>query len=289
MGPFISTTFASDRSNLEEVLQKCQDNEIKHIELGSNHSFSDDFWGITKKFDLEYLVHNYFPIPEKSFVLNIASEDEKIYKKSIDHVKTAIDFCNQIGAKLYTFHPGFLTDPDGSNLSSINYDFQWNNDKLKGNKYKSAYERMIRSLGIIIKYAKNQNVRIAIETEGSFQRKDHLIMQHPEEYHKFMKEFDPDDIGINLNIGHLFLASKAFDFIIGDFINTVQKYIVAMELSHNNGIVDQHLPLTRSGWYWPLIFDKRFRESLKILEYRNTPIHSIVENINLFKSIQNEY
>ena len=42
-----------------------------------------------------------------------------------------------------------------------------------------------------------------------------------------------------------------------------------MELSHNDGIEDQHLPLELDSWYWDLINDSRYKYTYKILEYRN--------------------
>ena len=44
-----------------------------------------------KQYNFEYLVHNYFPIPKHSFVLNIASLDDEIRKMSINHIKKAIN------------------------------------------------------------------------------------------------------------------------------------------------------------------------------------------------------
>ena len=37
------------------------------------------------------------------------------------------------------------------------------------------------------KYAKNKNVKIAIETEGSIQKKNFLLMQKPREFEKLLK------------------------------------------------------------------------------------------------------
>ena len=61
-----------------------------------------------------------------------------------------------------------------------------------------------------------------------------------------------------------------------------------MELSHNNGIEDQHLPLKNKGWYWSLIVDERFKNIYKILEFRNTPINNIINNINLIREKNSE-
>ena len=124
---------------------------------------------------------------------------------------------------------------------------------------------------------------IAIETEGSLNKKDHLLMQRPEEYEEFMENYSLSDIGINLNIGHLNLAANAFDFKRSDFIDLIQNYIAAMELSHNDGVEDQHQPLQPDGWYWDLIQDPRFENVYKILEFRNTPILEIVKNIHIIQ------
>jgi len=108
-------------------------------------------------------------------------------------------------------------------------------------------------------------------------------MQRPEEFKEFMVRFSALEIGINLNIGHLNLAANAFGFKRSEFVDLVQDYIVAMELSHNDGVEDQHLPLQEDGWYWPLIFDHRFEEAYKILEFRNTDIIQIKNTIRLFE------
>ena len=142
---------------------------------------------------------------------------------------------------------------------------------------------------IIIRHAEKRDTSIAFETEGSFLKKEHLLMQRPEEYKELFKIFSPKQIGISLNIGHLILAAKAFNFIIEDFINLIEDYIVSMELSHNNGIEDEHLPLRDNGWYWNLILDKRFNNSFKILEFRNTQIKDIKKTIKLFELKKKKY
>ena len=143
---------------------------------------------------------------------------------------------------------------------------------------------MYRAIDDAVDYAQTKNVNIAIETEGSLNKKDHLLMQTPEEYIDFMSKYSSLEIGINLNIGHLNLASNAFQFKKEDFIDSVSDYIVAMELSHNNGLEDQHLPLLSDGWYWSFIQDIRFIDVYKIMEFRNTTIEDVVENIKLFNS-----
>ena len=60
------------------------------------------------KFNLK--AHNYFPPPKKPFVINLASLDEKIFKKSQNLILNALKFSKKIDSKYYSFHAGFLCD-----------------------------------------------------------------------------------------------------------------------------------------------------------------------------------
>ena len=278
---FVSTTFAKDDSKISDILLMCKRENISNIELGSNHVYEKNFKKIIKQYDFHFIVHNYFPIPKKSFVVNIASLDVHIRNLSLKHLKRAIIFCRETNSKLYTFHPGFVGDPMEASRNKNNYDFIWGKNNLNKN-YKLAFNYMCNSLKKIVNFSKKKNVKIAIETQGAFKKKNFLLMQKPEEYQKLFQFFSPSELGISLNIGHLNLASKAFNFSKLKFVEKLKPYIVAFELSHNNGIEDQHLPLKENQWYWKIINDPDFSEVYKILEFRNTGIEKIKQVIKSF-------
>ena len=284
----VSTTFVADDTPLQEALKQCQNVGIKSVEIGSNHCY-EEHYDYLHDYNFQYLVHNYFPIPQISFVLNIASIDEQIRTLSLQHVKKALDLCEKTDAKLYTFHPGFLTDPKGSNQSNINYDFQWEQNQLSHADHDKAKDLMYQALDEIVKYAASKEINISIETEGSVKKKNHLLMQQPHEFEEFMTKYKVSDIGINLNIGHLNLAANAFEFDRHAFVDLVKDHIVAMELSHNDGVEDQHLPLRQGEWYWDIINDRRFEDAFKILEFRNTQIAEIARNVQLIRGNNNEF
>ena len=278
---FVSTTFAKDDSRISDVLKICKKEKVFNIELGSNHIYENNFKRIINKYNFKFIIHNYFPIPKKSFVVNIASLNKKIRDLSLQHIKKAIIFCKETNSKLYTFHPGFLYDPISASRSKENYDFIWRNKNLKKNR-NLAYKQMLLSLKKIVNFAKKKQIKIAIETEGSFRKKNLCLMQTPEEYKKLFYYFSPSDLGISLNIGHLNLASRAFNFSRKKFVDGIKNYIVALELSHNNRLDDQHLPLKKNAWYWKIINDLSFAKAYKILEFRNTGIKRIKKVINFF-------
>lgn len=279
---YISTTFYKDNSKIKDVLHFCKKHKIDNLELGSNHCYSKNVLTICKKYKFRYLVHNYFPIPKKSFVVNIASLDERIRIQSLSHIKKCIRFTKSLKSDLYTFHPGFMDDPKSSNISKKNYDFLW--ERNKKNNYDRVFRKMIKSLKEIVVYANKNKVKIAIETEGSLKKKNMLIMQRPAEYKKLFNYFKPHELGINLNIGHLNLASNAFGFSKKNFIKLLKNYIVAIEISHNNGLEDQHLPIKENQWYLKILKNIYLKNTLKILEFRNTNIKSIKKSIKILKN-----
>ena len=278
---FISTTFLPDQSNILEYLNEFKMYKITNIELGSNHCFNSEVLNHDFQ-NFKILIHNYFPPAKKNIIINIASIDEKIRNQSIEHIKKCILFSKKNNAELYTFHPGFKLDPVSQNLDKKNYDFIWENKSIR-NDYAQKY--FFSSLDEIIGYAKNIDQRIALETEGSFNHFDKLLFQNIEDILNFTKNYHPEDIKINLNIGHLNLAKEVFNFDIYEFYNLIDHYIAAFELSHNYGINDDHLPLIEEAWYWDIIKQKKFKDIPKVLEYRNLTFNELVTSIKLVKNI----
>lgn len=283
---FVSTTFVKDQQKLSSALDILKDLNIDGVELGSNHCFEEDYSYI-HEYDFKYLTHNYFPIPRNSFVVNLASNDSEIRHKSLAHAKKAIDFSAENNCEIYTVHPGFITDPSGASLASDNYDFNFSDNIVTKKMSKDAIDNMYKSLDQLVTYSKGKLVNLAIETEGSRSHHSKLLMQKPEDYQSFFEKFSPSDLGINLNIGHLALARNEFNFCAFEFCEFISKYVIAMELSHNNGLEDQHLPLLNGEWYWKIIFDDKFLDIPKILEFRNTSISEINKNILMMKKEDN--
>ena len=275
---YISTTFLKNGQPVEKAIKLLNKQKIFNIEIGSNHNYEKNLSFFKKyKFINNFLLHNYFPVPKNGFVINIASDDKKIRNRSINQIIKSINFAKKYSCKIFTFHPGFIGDPqEGLDTKSRNYDFVWS-ETIKI-KHKDAWSNLIKSLKKIIKNAKKKKIKICLESEGSVEKKDYLLLQRPKEFIELYKIFKKEDLGINLNFGHLNLASKVFKFNREAFIHKFSKYIYAFELSHNYRKKDDHLPLKKKGWYWKILKDKKYKEIIKILEYRNYDIKKINQN-----------
>ena len=128
---YLSTTFISDNQKLSRALNLIKRNKlIKNVELGSNHVYEKNF-NYIKKYKFNLLTHNYFPPCKKELIINIASRNFSVRKKSVETIKHNIKFSKKINSKLYSFHPGFIEDPITKNQNKKNYDFVWKKRELR--------------------------------------------------------------------------------------------------------------------------------------------------------------
>ena len=72
------------------------------------------------------------------------------------------------------------------------------------------------------------------------------MMQRPIEYEKLFKTY-PENLFINFNISHSYFASKVFKFSLSNFIKKIKKKVVAVELSCNDGINDNHSAISNDS------------------------------------------
>ena len=282
---FVSTTFPPQKkTDLDKVLDNLKKLDIDGIEIGSTHNSDTkkNFKNIIKNSSFKrVLIHNFFPPHEdKNFVINIASNDNLIRKKSVDCIINNIDFCQEVDSELYTFHPGFLSESKPSiNFKKNNYDFNFSSDTISLNK---ATDNMITSLKKIVPYSKKKQIKIALETEGSIRKKNYLILQKPIEFDRLFKVF-PKNLLINFNLSHSYFASKVYKFSLRKLILKLKKKIYCVELSDNNGIDDQHLSLKENTRN--LMWIKYFNDIPKILEFRNSTILDIKRSIKILKNL----
>ena len=108
---YISTGGYKNKS-ADETVELLVKNNLKEIELSGGLYNPNLVDNLRKYLDygVKFQVHNYFPPPEKPFIINLASNDERIKKLSLDHIFKAIKLCEKLNAKFYSFHAGFLCD-----------------------------------------------------------------------------------------------------------------------------------------------------------------------------------
>lgn len=282
MTVYASTTFAPDGSPATQVARELVDHGVRRIELGSNHAAEDGLESAFRTLGGEYLVHNYFPPPRDSFVVNVASDDEPLRRRSLTHATDGLEFAARVGAPLYTFHPGFLGDPVAASRRPGRYDFQFGCDPPTA--YDAAFARFLDAARVLVARAETLGVHVAVETEGSVRKGDRLLLQRPEEFDALFAAVPSTALGVNLNLGHLNLAANAYAFDRHTFIDRVAARVLAFELSDNDGTEDEHRPPVPGAWYWDIVTDGRFAAVPVIVECRDTPVETIVASVAVLEA-----
>ena len=282
---FLSTSFYGlNNTKFSEAIDLIisEDFDIDGVELSSNHTFEENYKSVLNKINSKKIInHNYFP-PRKdltNFVVNIASESKKIRNESILFIKKSIDFCLENNIEVYTIHPGFKSDPKPDIRENNNYDFTYSEIKTG---HKIAFNHFLDSFSKILDYSNKKNIKICIETMGSRTSSDNLILQIPSEYDEFLENFNNENIYFNLNLAHSYLSSKENSFDLMKFIKNINKNIILVELSDNDGFYDQHLPISKNSYifdYFRFIKDKNL-----ILELRNTSCNDVHASLDILRS-----
>lgn len=261
-----------------DVLDLYREAGFRNVELGTSHPYNEKISPATiGEYDFNFLVHNYFPPPREPFIINIASQNRAILKRTLDQLKTGIDLCDYLGTKLFTFHSGFRSDPD--------LNLWFGSDHIA--PYATAMKTNIQSLIEINKYAEDRGVKIAIENNvlaayNLVNGKNKILMMC--EYWEFEHLFrmvGSDNLGILLDLGHLNVTANTLGFDAEEFIRRSKDRIFAVHLHENNGKVDEHRCPKEGDWSLEIV-DKYFKEIPVVLECRCDDMKEVIKCTTIY-------
>ncbi len=279
---FVSTT-AIGSENLDTIVNKFNKHRIKNIELSYGvyeKSFEKSFKKLYKKNN--FIFHNYFPKPEKDFVINLASINKKIRTKSLRFIKKNINFSAKYKMKYYSFHAGFLIDPKPRSLGGAI-------PKVSVQPRKKSIKVFISSINILSRYAKKKKIQLFIENNVISKenlkkfKKNPLLMTEPKEIENIMCKL-PKNVKLLMDVAHLKVSSQTLKFNLIKSFKDLKKYTGAYHLSDNNGIIDNNKDVRKNSWFIDLI---SFVDFISI-EVANKNLKSIKNQLNLIqKKIKN--
>lgn len=238
-GVYASTTCLSGHG-YRETLEAYEATGIERVELGYSPG-EVPIEEVVKEYSFEFVAHNYFYPVEDPFVLNLASQDEGIRRRSIEYVNNAISFCHDHGIDQYTFHAGFRVDPD------LSLDFP----EGPIPEYKKSLETFCRSLETIVDYASGYEVDLAVENNVLAPRnlvdgEPLVLLCEPGEVTSLYNRLDvgADELGLLLDTGHLRVSARTIGFDPTEFVAEAEDQIAALHLHSNDGNTDQHCAIT---------------------------------------------
>lgn len=274
---YASTATLRGKQPLEERLKLFREHGMSDIELGDGVILGGPFDPAALPTGGKYMIHNYFPHPAEPFILNLASADSTIRKKSMDLVRNALTITKKLSAPAYTVHAGFVTDPD----------MQFVFPKVtESDATAKSLERFIASIEELLPLVEKAGVKLLIETNVCEQKNTGLLLlQTPDEFSEFFARVSHPQLGILVDTGHLNVSAHTFGFDRMEFIERHAKRIGAFHLHENDGTADQHLPVTEGSWVTDVLRRPEFRDTPRIAEAKFTDVEAIARQIALLKSI----
>ena len=282
MTVYVSTLCLANGSNVFDVLETYAKAGLKNIELGSRHEYIGNLSPAKfTQYGFNLIAHHYFPPSPEPFVVNLASQDPVILKRSKEQIKRSIDFCQSMGIKLFTFHAGFRADPD---------------EKLRFRQpvtpYDIAFDTFIESVNEINRYAQDREVRIAIENnvlsdynvvEG---QNPFLLLCKAEEFERLWERIPSANVGELLDLGHLKVTSYWLGFDRYEFVDQVSRdRVFAVHVHENNGRLDEHRELDEASWCFEVISRNCFADLPMVIECAGLTIEQVIQQVDLVEKV----
>jgi len=260
------------------VLAEARTLGIRGIELSSGLNCSDGEMQSIRAEHAEgsqrFLVHNYFPAPEKPFVLNVAALDEESLAPSIKLARSALALAADLDAPFYSLHAGFaarlrpdqLGKPQEQAVSLSAGDI----DRDK------AYEAMLVNVRGLADFADSHGVSLLLENNVIspiyLQRMpvNPLLLTEGAEICRFFDDLDRDNVGLLLDVAHAKVSATALGFDMNDFVDQVAPLVRCLHLSDNAGREDTNDPFAQSAWFMSRLPDFRHCE-IVVEAYRLQP------------------
>lgn len=267
------SSLAFSGKTLEAIIEIAKQ-ENYTLEFSSGMSYRMDMEEIFLAAPIKKILHNYFPAHEKPFVLNLASLNQEIRNRSVEHCINGLRLASLAGSPFFSAHAGFCVDPNPSELGK----------KLKQaesiNK-KENWKLFIGSLKTILAETEKYKTSFLIENNVIAPMNVYADGTNPlfccdaDEMIRMINEMKNPRLEILLDTGHIKVSSGTLGFSLEDALRKIKSFVKAIHHSDNDGIFDSNMPLAENYWFFNYIKD--FGHGYHVLEVK----HQSVEQINL--------
>jgi sugar phosphate isomerase/epimerase len=242
---YISSSSVQART-IKEAIEILIERGFSNIELSGGTNYYDgleeDLFELKEHYKLNLLCHNYFPAHNEHFVLNLASLNNEIYQKSVDHYINAIRLSKKLGAGKYGLHAGYFVDIDVKEISK----------DLSGNGLfdkKKSMEKFCEGFNILKKEAEGlplyiENNVLTYSNYNIYKSIKPFMLLSNDEYLELKKKLD---FNLLLDIGHLKVSANSLRL---DFYSQLEQMINTSDyihLSENDGLQDQNRSLIKNS------------------------------------------
>jgi len=282
---YISSSCIKKQRIGEAVLELIK-NDFYNIELsGGTYYYDgwlDELLELKNKYNVNYLIHNYFPPPKEAFVFNLSSLDAQLAKKSLEHAKNSIEHASLLGSEKIGFHAGFLI-----NIAEKEIGRKIQPQKLYDKEI--ALKTFVDNYHKILLWAHEKNIKLYIENNvlslenyKTFKTNPFFFVKSGEInlFQNLLSEFN-----YIFDYAHSFVSSKTLNINeISEFDNFIAEtdYI---HLSDNNGTSDNNSSIRPgSSIYNHLMRNPPINKTVTLEIYED--IHQIIKVYNWLNNLK---
>ncbi len=245
---YISTGSIKNKS-IQQSIDYLSENGIKNIELSGGQHDPDIFQKLKSyKNKINFMLHNYFPPPKVPFTLNLATLNDEIFEQSRNHIVNSIRISSKLEIPYYSFHAGFLIDPNPKELGKKITSQKKNDENI-------ATKVFLERVNEFANLGKKEGVKILIENNVINKQNlktfngNPFMMTSIKQTENLVK-YLPNNVYILLDLAHLKISSRTLDFSASEFLKKFDNKIKAYHISDNSGDLDTNDVVTKNSWFW---------------------------------------
>lgn len=285
---FSNTAFVSSGAfggmTVEQIIASARDEGIGNIELasGTRHTSGTKLAQTledARRQGYAFLVHNYFPVPEVPFVLNLASASATNLERSVDHVRNAIDLAALVESPFYSVHCGFCVDPSPEDLGGALHGPTVPLDQ--------ALSMFVDCIQDLADYAKTKEVELLFENNvlSPVNRgKVRLLGVAPDEIELLLERIDRTNVGLLLDVGHLKVSATTLGFDMEAAAVRLAPLVRCCHLSDNDGTEDSNQVISADSWFWEPLLNHLDAPPAWVLEAYNLQPQVAAEQVELIEA-----
>lgn len=259
---YVSTACLPGVESVKSRVSLYKSHGLNAIELGAGVYANKDSISYLIGMKGQFLVHNYFPPPSKPFVLNLASGEEDIHRRSRGFVLGALDLTARLNAPFYSVHAGFITDPTSFGKTSFVFPMPSSLEESQ-----VAMDRFVTALGIMLDSAEHFGLMLLVENNVcSEDLYGKLLLLTADEFLELFRILPSQHLGILLDTGHLKVTANTLDFNCMAYIERITPYIRAFHVHDNDGTLDTHQPIKPGSWVLDVLRKPEFASLPIIVE-----------------------
>lgn len=261
--PFVSTAAPRTPRGLWQLLDAFAAHGLGCVELGASELGPEP--ALAQRLrgtGLVFVIHNYFPPPADAFVLNLASADAEIARRSRELVADALELSAALEAPYYSVHSGWITDPIGFDGTSFILPEPEGQERVD-----AAWQRFLDGIGGALDRGEELGVRLLVEnsvcTDALVGK---LLLMQAAEFEALFDAFADRNLGMLLDTGHLNVTARTLDFDRTAFVDVVAPHIEAFHLHDNDSLEDLHRPATSDSWALDVVRRPQFGDATVCVE-----------------------